>query len=750
MLESYIAAGWPNNQHGYKSGRGVHTIWNQVFVSVIKAKNIFEFDLTGFFNNVNVEAVGKTLHKFNVPKYVISCLILIGSGDIENIPIEKELYLLKTTVPEEAGWLEAWKKYEFIHKYRKGYRHKCLAQGSPLSPLLSVLTLIVLDELEEHNIKYIMYCDDGLLYSDKLNDFSTIAQSILDKHNIGAYFAMSKSKWVKRNNEWLSVLKLVGLEYNPWTDTLSASTRNGATLKLDVCAIGLFTDVEPVIKPWLLNKDDFIDDRWDYWDVNNKKLFWNYERLFLEKGRAHESVMTDMDNLAKTTYHIMKTRLSLFDPFRLSDELSKGDSQSFIHFLTPLVLLKKIGKESYYELVKRYETDHGCDFPYNLLHKNAEVKAEFWMDKNLSAEEMAIITEEKSNFWKKETTVDPNKAEDKLNIDIDNTKDLLQTLVWFSDLPSVPDVLTSRFENGQCKLGEWFKTTLEELDINLLPSDVAKLIKDKSSRFGYTKVNWRNLYMDPAFATFIARLFQNSFSSDVVKQNFKLEHDHEKENIVRLIKRYLGKQRLNEILENGLTIFNATSLSSNLLLHISDEWVKACKSVKKFQTPAYLRVYKELITKIANRRSDVDIFGAYIKNTYHTTAWRSKTLESELATPSFWTRKGKYRKLNTEDIKLLYQYPLAPQTLYLTDKHIATRKHLENKYKNYKPLSIETISRSSISIQSLYTQLWDKDIPRMPRIERTRWDTLETKKRILVKDSPFFHLRKYKNIRMPY
>jgi hypothetical protein len=34
---------------------------------------------------------------------MISSLVLITSGDIANIPIEKELYLLKTTIPEEAG-----------------------------------------------------------------------------------------------------------------------------------------------------------------------------------------------------------------------------------------------------------------------------------------------------------------------------------------------------------------------------------------------------------------------------------------------------------------------------------------------------------------------------------------------------------------------------------------------------------------------------------------------------------------------
>jgi predicted AAA+ superfamily ATPase len=64
--------------------------------------------------------------------------------------------------------------------------------------MLSVLTLIVMDELEEHDIKYILYCDDGLMYSDKDLDFKRIAQEILDVNNIGAFFADSKSKWIKR------------------------------------------------------------------------------------------------------------------------------------------------------------------------------------------------------------------------------------------------------------------------------------------------------------------------------------------------------------------------------------------------------------------------------------------------------------------------------------------------------------------------------------------------------------------------
>jgi hypothetical protein len=81
--------------------------------------------------------------------------------------------------------------------------------------MLSVLTLIVLDELSEHDIKYILFCDDGLFYSDVDIDFMKVAQEILDRNRIGAYFAESKSKWIKKDGMWLEKLKFVGLLYDP-------------------------------------------------------------------------------------------------------------------------------------------------------------------------------------------------------------------------------------------------------------------------------------------------------------------------------------------------------------------------------------------------------------------------------------------------------------------------------------------------------------------------------------------------------
>jgi hypothetical protein len=81
--------------------------------------------------------------------------------------------------------------------------------------MLSVLVLIVLDELEEHDINYILYCDDGLMYSEKNLDFMAIAQEILDRNEIGALFAKAKSKWIRQDGTWVGKLTFVGLEYDP-------------------------------------------------------------------------------------------------------------------------------------------------------------------------------------------------------------------------------------------------------------------------------------------------------------------------------------------------------------------------------------------------------------------------------------------------------------------------------------------------------------------------------------------------------
>lgn len=84
-----------------------------------------------------------------------------------------------------------------------------------MAPILSVLPLIVLDELKSVGMETISYADDGLFYSNVKLEFTKLTQGVLDKHGVGARFNLSKCRSVKENGVWLSNLKFVGLTYDP-------------------------------------------------------------------------------------------------------------------------------------------------------------------------------------------------------------------------------------------------------------------------------------------------------------------------------------------------------------------------------------------------------------------------------------------------------------------------------------------------------------------------------------------------------
>ncbi|HYT43846.1 MAG TPA: hypothetical protein VEP90_16015 [Methylomirabilota bacterium] len=77
--------------------------------------------------------------------------------------------------------------------------------------------------------------------------------------------------------------------------------------------------------------------------------------------------------------------------------------------------------------------------------------------------------------------------------------------------------------------------------------------------------------MDPVFATFIARLFQDSFNSGIAKQNFKLTTDKTALTLIKLIDRYIGRKAMASLLKgNKFDIFNSSSFCANLLVRIAE------------------------------------------------------------------------------------------------------------------------------------------------------------------------------------
>jgi hypothetical protein len=95
--------------------------------------------------------------------------------------------------------------------------------------------------------------------------------------------------------------------------------------------------------------------------------------LYVEKGTPKSIIDRDLDTLAHRTYVMMKQRLMKFDPFQLSELVEVHGRRTLITFLMPLRLLKNVGSEYFYELVDRYQSDHACDFPWDILFKDPEV-----------------------------------------------------------------------------------------------------------------------------------------------------------------------------------------------------------------------------------------------------------------------------------------------------------------------------------------------------------------------------------------
>jgi hypothetical protein len=684
LLETFLSGGWPANQHGYKTGRGVHTVWNQILHTVIKAKYIFEFDFTGFFNTVRLEAMAKTLDRFYVPKYLTAYLVAISSVDLENISKKDSKYLLTTKDPTKQGWFQSWFKYEYIHKYRKKYRSTGLPQGYALAPLLSVISTIVLDEIKSKGIHNILYCDDGLFYSDENKDFMGIAQEVLDKHGVGAYFNLNKSRLIKENGTWLSKLKFVGLEYDPFTDVMSASTRNGATLKLEVGGIGLFTNEAN----YNYELPKIVENLPIDWRETNDKLFDMYENIFIADGIPQDAKTHYYNEISEIIRPILTKRLSISEQ-ELVHVINDSDGKvTLVDLFFPLRLLHNIDRTQFYEMAEIYRQSRDNIIPHDLIFDPFMNGNKFWMDTKLSSvdfeSKMIKIIEEKrikdpTNQLLRSGSI-PEVVESK-------SSKVLEHLRWFHSLPSVPDSLKPYLNaDGTCSLGEIFDIVSKELDNLQVPEDVANIIKEKDSKWVFTFVNWRNLYMDPAFATFIARLFQNTFRSGVVKQNFRLTTEKDNITLVKILDKFVGRNRWMEMegVERFDT-FNSSSFCANLLIKLINSWTPSVSNKKAI---AWKEAYKTIKNRLTYRRTNSDSFE---KNCY----WEVNR-----------TQKYKIQSKYLSNVTIPKRVQLIPLTLYATDEHKRTYKHLKSKLKNVTSFSIDTIARSMVSDHEIHSTMY--------------------------------------------
>lgn len=98
-----------------------------------------------------------------------------------------------------------------------------------------ILTSIVLNEaffgMSERAEEIILYADDGIMLSNKYRSEEEFIK-LTNRSHLGVHINESKSGMVKQDGKWLKEFKFLGMIYDPFDETIRASTRKGSRLKL--------------------------------------------------------------------------------------------------------------------------------------------------------------------------------------------------------------------------------------------------------------------------------------------------------------------------------------------------------------------------------------------------------------------------------------------------------------------------------------------------------------------------------------
>lgn len=278
LLTIYLYDFMPLNQHGFLPGRSTLTAWQDFFANAKDAPDIYEFDLKKFFPSLTLSAVSNVLRYYKIPEWVVCNLEELNSNyaiipeeasdwerqaisqlNLSSVPTWDPMTESETVENRRRVPLDYWSLYDSKGRLdlRQVYRstlgrvksmtikeqvnsdyltwsdyYKGLPQGSPLSPLLSITVLYT---TLLHKAKHVMYADDGFFYGEGLEYglIQSIKKGTPVMDFVNVHIHPDKSGFVKQNGQWLKPFKFLGLTYDPFTDTLKASTRNGASLVFD-------------------------------------------------------------------------------------------------------------------------------------------------------------------------------------------------------------------------------------------------------------------------------------------------------------------------------------------------------------------------------------------------------------------------------------------------------------------------------------------------------------------------------------
>lgn len=218
----------PLRQHGFVPGRGVGSAWVYVLRYVIKQRNIIEFDLKKFFDNINIMRVVEVLEQIGIKgrESLWWARMLTCKPYVEPEDIMREVDRIRNTRRKEFyGAIISGSSFIPANSFNISLYG--LPQGLGLSPMLSTIAI-------DHALKpgTVMYADDGLVFGSDYTIQSRWDQFRQDVSEVGVEVSEEKSRYVKYQGRWIRPLKFLGCEYDGTTGILRASTRNGARAEM--------------------------------------------------------------------------------------------------------------------------------------------------------------------------------------------------------------------------------------------------------------------------------------------------------------------------------------------------------------------------------------------------------------------------------------------------------------------------------------------------------------------------------------
>lgn len=267
MLHYFVNPRLYDGQHGHRMGRGTLTCWNQMLKEVLMSPYIYEFDYMKFHDLIDRKWLGEALLRQGFPEEVARRYIHLSSpyvrGANESDPLRLKLF--------------GEDQMKFHHYYRG------VIQGSNIAALLG---LIILEDLGVYYLKqgkYLGYADDGILYGDN----PEVVEEWLSKlaKEAGVFAKPEKSGWVKREGKWIKDLKLVGLRYDPFVDSIFASTHSGKTKEMKwERGDEMSPDRLQEVREWIRNNPGFY---------GNKKIF-SAKTLTYRNGIPYLGLLTSL------------------------------------------------------------------------------------------------------------------------------------------------------------------------------------------------------------------------------------------------------------------------------------------------------------------------------------------------------------------------------------------------------------------------------------------------------------------------